>query len=336
MNKFKFSSILFVLLAVFISGCSTQKVQPPTKKEPTLEQKARHLQNVLNQSMNPKSDKAVGLGVPIVKALKNPPRITITTPNDILFKFDKYSVNPSYKKVLATLSKELRTRFSDFRVDIEGYTDSTGKPAYNKKLSKKRANAIKFIFVKNKVSSSSITTKGYGESQKYAKFSNKTASGRKKNRRAVIKLYKKVQIVQSQKEQGSASIQSQITNTLQNTNEKTCSREEIKKYAFLSCSVKVGGCTAAKTLLTNDSKRLEYFSGKACEIAQEKLGFSSNHKIGEKEKIANFVSEATSFISAVFDKNEILSGVNTVVGAGSKIISYNNCVEHSLNQNKCF
>src|ERR1700737_929247 len=70
------------------------------------------------------------------------------------------------------------------KVEIQGHTDSTGSPAYNLKLSQRRADSVRDYLVSEGVSADQLVTKGYGQAQPAA--SNKTAEGRAKNRRVVM------------------------------------------------------------------------------------------------------------------------------------------------------
>ena len=66
-------------------------------------------------------------------------------------------------------------------ITLDGWTDSIGSDKYNKKLSQKRADAVKADLVnKYKIDPARITAVGHGKSFKY---DNKTAAGRYKNRR---------------------------------------------------------------------------------------------------------------------------------------------------------
>ncbi|MDP4221014.1 MAG: OmpA family protein [Bacteroidota bacterium] len=67
------------------------------------------------------------------------------------------------------------------KVEIAGYTDSKGSPEYNLDLSKRRAESVKTYLVRQGISDSRITTKGYGEANPIA--SNDTDEGRAENRR---------------------------------------------------------------------------------------------------------------------------------------------------------
>ena len=70
------------------------------------------------------------------------------------------------------------------KVEIQGHTDSTGSPAYNLKLSQRRADSVRDYLVSSGVSADQLVTKGYGQTEPAA--SNKTAAGRAKNRRVVM------------------------------------------------------------------------------------------------------------------------------------------------------
>ncbi len=69
----------------------------------------------------------------------------------------------------------------DVRVRIEGHTDNKGKAKKNRKLSLKRARAVKKYLVKKGVNKERMETKGYGPDKPID--SNRTKTGRSKNRR---------------------------------------------------------------------------------------------------------------------------------------------------------
>jgi OmpA-OmpF porin, OOP family len=72
------------------------------------------------------------------------------------------------------------------KLAIDGHTDNTGTDAINNKLSQQRADAVKAYFVKKGIDENRITATGHGSSQPIA--DNKTAAGKKKNRRVEMKL----------------------------------------------------------------------------------------------------------------------------------------------------
>jgi len=68
-----------------------------------------------------------------------------------------------------------------YLIEIRGFTDNVGKPEANKKLSEKRAQAVKKYFVRKGVEEARIKAVGYGNEFPIA--DNKTAKGRALNRR---------------------------------------------------------------------------------------------------------------------------------------------------------
>lgn len=87
------------------------------------------------------------------------------------------------KAILAILEEYPNAKFS-----VDGYTDSVGRAAYNKKLSKERAASVVSYLTSNGVDASRLESNGYGEENPVG--NNKTAAGRAKNRRVEINLIK--------------------------------------------------------------------------------------------------------------------------------------------------
>ncbi|HKF68134.1 MAG TPA: OmpA family protein, partial [Vicinamibacterales bacterium] len=72
----------------------------------------------------------------------------------------------------------------ELKVQVEGHTDSVGDDVYNQRLSENRADSVRSYIVAQGITSSSVTTKGFGRSQPIA--SNDTAAGRQQNRRVEL------------------------------------------------------------------------------------------------------------------------------------------------------
>lgn len=108
---------------------------------------------------------------------------------DILFKFDSDEISHSAaQKNLKSLVDILNGPRGLNKLVIEGHTCAIGADAYNKKLSQRRADAIKKWLVENhKISAEKIVSIGHGE--EHAIGDNKTADGRKLNRRVEFKIY---------------------------------------------------------------------------------------------------------------------------------------------------
>lgn len=101
---------------------------------------------------------------------------------NLLIEFDfnkaviKKEFYPNVDAVGAFLKKN-----DKLKITLDGWTDYIGSDKYNKKLSQKRADAVKAYLVdKYKIDPARITAVGHGKSFKY---DNKTAAGRYKNRR---------------------------------------------------------------------------------------------------------------------------------------------------------
>ena len=102
---------------------------------------------------------------------------------DVLFDTGKADLKPSARERLAKVAGIL-IAYPDIRVEIDGYTDSTGSLEFNERLSQQRADSVRSYLSSQGVNSSAITTQGFGPSQPIA--SNDTTSGRQQNRRVEL------------------------------------------------------------------------------------------------------------------------------------------------------
>lgn len=115
-----------------------------------------------------------------VNALGCPANLVL---HDIHFKFNSYELTPQSQQTLNVVAQRLVAN-PNVRVRVEGHTDSTGKAAYNMKLSKERANSVMRYLVGQGVAQERITAEGYGMTRPVA--TNKTREGRAENRRVEI------------------------------------------------------------------------------------------------------------------------------------------------------
>ena len=109
----------------------------------------------------------------------------VTLAADALFDFDKAIIKNDAKAKLDDLVGKLTAINLEGIIAI-GHTDSVGTPAYNQKLSVKRADAVKAYMVSKGIEPNRIYTEGKGEKQPIA--DNKTKEGRAKNRRVEIEV----------------------------------------------------------------------------------------------------------------------------------------------------
>ncbi|NQY67960.1 MAG: OmpA family protein [Flavobacteriales bacterium] len=112
----------------------------------------------------------------------------------IYYNFDSYILNLEGKKEMVRVSNYLNT--NKINIEIGGHTDNIGTRAYNKYLSKKRADHARIFLTEKGIEKTRVVTIGYGEDS--PAVSNRTKEGRKLNRRIELKrLPKKKDIVAS-------------------------------------------------------------------------------------------------------------------------------------------
>lgn len=98
------------------------------------------------------------------------------------FAFDSYALNNKAKAILNEAAGMIKSK-PNTTVVLNGWTDSIGSDAYNKRLSQNRANSVKSYLAKQGIPASRMKAKGNGKSFKY---DNKKEEGRYMNRRVEI------------------------------------------------------------------------------------------------------------------------------------------------------
>lgn len=111
------------------------------------------------------------------------PRGLVVNMADVLFETNKYALSQDAQLKLAKLSGIIQAH-PGLNLAIEGYTDTTGTPDYNLKLSQQRADTVRDFLISQGLSADTITAKGLGQANPVA--DNSTAAGRKANRRVEI------------------------------------------------------------------------------------------------------------------------------------------------------
>ena len=102
----------------------------------------------------------------------------------VFFEFGKAIIRPDSEPALQQAADAL-TEHPDWKVRIEGYTDSVGGAAYNLRLSQRRAEAVQqALEQKHGIATGRLTAKGFGGAS--PKASNDTEDGRAKNRRVEL------------------------------------------------------------------------------------------------------------------------------------------------------
>jgi len=101
----------------------------------------------------------------------------------VRFDTGKAEIKPQYRDILNRIAGVLMTA-KQYSIYVYGYTDDVGTSDYNLKLSARRAEAVRNVLVQAGISSSTITTKGFGESDPRVK--GNTPAARSANRRVEI------------------------------------------------------------------------------------------------------------------------------------------------------
>ncbi|HEX5311968.1 OmpA family protein [Aquabacterium sp.] len=101
---------------------------------------------------------------PVVAVTPPPARRRVTFSAESLYTFDQSQIRPEGKAALDTFAQELvNTQYE--MIVVEGHTDRLGSPAYNQRLSERRAEAVKaYLIETGKVDPNKVTATGKGES----------------------------------------------------------------------------------------------------------------------------------------------------------------------------
>jgi outer membrane protein OmpA-like peptidoglycan-associated protein len=107
----------------------------------------------------------------------------IVNMSDVLFDLNKATLRPGAQLRLAKVAGIILA-YPDLKLEIDGFTDSTGTVQYNQTLSDKRAKSVNDFLVAQGVPAANIISRGFGPANPVA--SNSTAAGRQMNRRVEL------------------------------------------------------------------------------------------------------------------------------------------------------
>ena len=80
----------------------------------------------------------------------------------VFFDWDKANLTDRARQIIKEAADN-STHVQYTRIEVNGYTDTSGTPQYNMGLSIRRANAVKAELIKDGVPANAITTQGFGE-----------------------------------------------------------------------------------------------------------------------------------------------------------------------------
>lgn len=82
--------------------------------------------------------------------------------SDSLFALNSSKVSPAAMRTIDALAGVLR-QYARTLIQVNGYTDTTGRAAYNLKLSQRRAEAVADVLVDDGINPARISPRGFGE-----------------------------------------------------------------------------------------------------------------------------------------------------------------------------
>ena len=100
-----------------------------------------------------------GTGVQVRKVGNS---VKLIMQSDVTFAFNSANINRKFYPVLNSVSDVLR-KYDNTNVLISGYTDNTGNPTYNQRLSEARARSVLRILADDGVSRNRLFARGFGE-----------------------------------------------------------------------------------------------------------------------------------------------------------------------------
>lgn len=131
-----------------------------------------------------------------VKATRPPPgpaRVVLTASNiaimdKVQFEVGKATLLPASNALLDEVAKMLKDNPQVEQISVEGHTDSTGSPDFNRKLSQQRAESVAKYLAGKGVKAARMEPKGFGPDRPVA--DNESEQGREANRRVEFNILK--------------------------------------------------------------------------------------------------------------------------------------------------
>ena len=121
------------------------------------------------------------------KSFQNLDNYKLATTQQVYFAFNKNTLNKEEQGKLDDAIQKVGG-MKNFLIEVEGYADRSGDRAYNRELSRKRADAVvHYLAVEHNVPLRSIRELGVGAD--FPDADNRTRAARKENRRVDVKIY---------------------------------------------------------------------------------------------------------------------------------------------------
>jgi outer membrane protein OmpA-like peptidoglycan-associated protein len=121
-------------------------------------------------------------------AMKGKLLYEVTLSNDkVNFARNAFDLTPEAQSLVNELAEKVKADNRGLWIEIEGHTDASGDPAYNKDLGLRRAEAVRdYLYQTHGIPLHRISVYSFGEEVPVAE--NDTRDGRARNRRVVVKV----------------------------------------------------------------------------------------------------------------------------------------------------
>jgi OOP family OmpA-OmpF porin len=122
----------------------------------------------------------------VVKAVPPPPPPAKIVLDEATLHFanGKAELGADAVAAIKKVAEGLKSYKGDYSLDVSGHTSSTGSAAFNKAISKKRADAVAKVLVDSGIPAARVSTTGVGPDKPIA--DNRNKEGQAKNRRVEI------------------------------------------------------------------------------------------------------------------------------------------------------
>jgi len=131
-------------------------------------------------------EQTAGSGVD-VEEVGNQDAILVRLPDGVTFATGSSSINPGFLDTLNNVAETL-IKYPNSLIDVYGFTDTTGSPATNQRLSEQRAQTVADYLAARGVARARIATQGFGEQYDYLRVKTGDNVNEPLNRRVEIKI----------------------------------------------------------------------------------------------------------------------------------------------------
>src|SRR2546423_180057 len=136
-----------------------QQAQQQAQQAQMQAQQAEHEKEALRQRLQQQLN--------TILQTRDSARGLIVNMSDVLFDTNRYTLKPGAREKLAKVSGILLA-YPGLKVQVEGYTDSTGTSDYNQRLSEQRAMTVRDYLVGQGINLNSVTAQGFGQNDPVA------------------------------------------------------------------------------------------------------------------------------------------------------------------------